>query len=203
MPQFARALDIYQGFNFKKDKQSPVGYVTKLKVGDNELAADQESIKDPEQPDKALKNKVVGVLNHYLWETGVTDAMYLSAQVSTANKQMVASALLGTWSNVEVVFSYTVYEYDPLAKKYFKSNYIDKELKGILEKNGDDLNLSIADDPSTEVQSPKNFTLQVGIKPQTEEQSVNIATGSGKQLVKQWGSGASPKPSRSKPVRNR
>jgi hypothetical protein len=187
MPQFARALDIYQGFNFKKDKQSPVGYVTKLKVGDNELAADQESIKDPEQPDKALKNKVVGVLNHYLWETGVTDAMYLSAQVSTANKQMVASALLGTWSNVEVVFSYTVYEYDPLAKKYFKSNYIDKELKGILEKNGDDLNLSIADDPSTEVQSPKNFTLQVGIKPQTEEQSVNIATGSGKQLVKQWG----------------
>ena len=187
MPQFARALDIYQGFNFKKDKQVPVGYITKLKVGDNDLKADQESIKDPEQPDKALKNKVVGVLNHYLWETGVTDAMYFSAQVSTSNKQTVASALLGTWSNVEVTFSYTIYEYDPLAKKYFKSNYIDAELKGILEKNGDELNLSIADDPSSEVQSPKNFTLQVGIKPQTLEQAVNIATGSGKQLVKQWG----------------
>lgn len=187
MPQFARALDIYQGFNFKKDKQAPVGYITKLKVGDNELKADQETIKDPEQPDKPLKNKVVGVLNHYLWETGVTDAMYFSAQVSTSNKQTVAAALLGTWSNVEVVFSYTVYEYDPLAKKYFKSNYIDKDLKGILEKNGDELNLSIADDPSTEVQSPKNFTLQVGIKPQTEEQTVNIATGSGKNLTKQWG----------------
>jgi hypothetical protein len=187
MPQFARALDIYQGFNFKKDKQVPVGYITKLKVGDNDLKADQESIKDPEQPDKALKNKVVGVLNHYLWETGVTDAMYFSAQVSTSNKQTVASALLGTWANVEVTFSYVIYEYDPLAKKYFKSNYIDAELKGILEKNGDELNLSIADDPSSEVQSPKNFTLQVGIKPQTLEQAVNIATGSGKQLVKQWG----------------
>jgi hypothetical protein len=187
MPQFARSLDVYQGFNFKKDKQAPVGYITKLKVGDVELKADQESIKDPEQPDKALANKVVGVLNHYLWETGITDAMYFSAQISTTNKQTVSAALLGTWSNVEVSFTYTIYEYDPAQKKYFKSNYIDKELKGILEKNGEDLNLTVADDPSHEVQSPKNFTLQVGIKPATLEQTVNMATGSGKNLVKQWG----------------
>lgn len=187
MPQFARALDVYQGFNFKKDKQASVGYITKLKVGDIELVADQESIKDPEQPDKTLGTKVVGVLNHYMWETGMTDAMYLSAQISTSNKQVVSSALLGTWSNVEVLFKYIVYEYDPLAKKYFKSNFIDADLKGILEKNGDDLNLSVADDPSSEVQSPKNYTLQVGIKPQTVEQTVNLATGAGKNLVKQWG----------------
>jgi hypothetical protein len=187
MPQFARSLDVYQGFNFKKDKQAPVGYITKLKVGDVDLKADQESIKDPEQPDKTLGNKVVGVLNHYMWETGITDAMYFSAQISTGNKQTVSAALLGTWSNVEVLFTYTIYEYDPAQKKYFKSNYIDKELKGILEKNGDELNLSVADDPSHEVQSPKNFTLQVGIKPATTEQTVNIATGSGKNLVKQWG----------------
>lgn len=187
MPQFSRALDVYQGFNFKKDKQAPVGYVTALKLGEHELVADQVTIKDPEQPDKALGTKVVGVLNHYLWETGVTDAMYLSAQVSTANKQLISSALFGTWSNVEVVFKYVIYEYDPLAKKYFKSNFIDADLKGILEKNGDDLNLSVADEPSHEVQSPKNYTLQVGIKPQTLEQSINVATGSAKNLVKQWG----------------
>jgi hypothetical protein len=187
MPQFARSLDVYQGFNFKKDKQAPVGYITKLKVGDVELKADQESIKDPEQPDKALANKVVAVLNHYLWETGITDAMYFSAQISTNNKQSIAAALLGTWANVEVMFTYVIYEYDPAQKKYFKSNYIDAELKGILEKNGDDLNLTVADDPSHEVQSPKNFTLQVGIKPATIEQTVNMATGSGKNLVKQWG----------------
>jgi len=187
MPQFARALDVYQGFNFKKDKQAPVGYITKLKVGDIEFKADLETIRDPEQPDKPLADKVVGVLSHYLCEMGTTDAMYFSAQVSTNNKQIIAAALLGTWSNVEVVFKYVVYEYDPMQKKYFKSNYADAELKGILEKNGDDLNLTIADDPSHEVQSPKNFTLQVGIKPQTQEQSVNVATGVGKNLVKQWG----------------
>jgi hypothetical protein len=187
MPTFTRGLDVYQGFNFKKDKQSSVGYITKLKLGDIELKADQETIKDPEQPDKALSAKVVGVLNHYLWETGTTDAMYLSAQISTANKQILSAALMGTWANVNVEFQYTVYEYDPLAKKYFKSNFTDALLKGILEKNGDDLNLSVADEESREVQSPKNFTCQIGIKPQTLEQSVNIATGSAKNIVKQWG----------------
>ena len=73
--------------------------------------------------------------------------------------------LLGTWSNVKVEFSYSVYEYDPAQKKYFKSGFMDAELKGLLEKNGDDLNLTVADDPSHEVQSPKNFAFQVGIKP--------------------------------------
>lgn len=187
MPQFARSLDIYQGFNFKKDKQVSVGFITKLKVGDIDLLADQESIKDPEQPGQNLDTKVVGVLSHYLWETGVTDGIYLSGQISVTNKMSVASALLGTWANIEVKFQYRLYEYDPIVKKYFKSNFSDKELMGILEKNGDDLNLSVADDPSTEVQSPKNFTLQVGIKPQTVEQSLNLATGSGKNIVKQWG----------------
>src|SRR5690242_7824413 len=98
MPQFARSLDVYQGFNFKKDKQTPVGYITSLKMGGIALAADQVTIKDPEQPDKAIADKVVGVLNHYMWETGTTDAMYMSAQISTENKQTLAAALLGSWS---------------------------------------------------------------------------------------------------------
>jgi len=187
MPSFSRSLDIYQGFNFKKDKQTPVGFVTKLMLGDVEMAADQASIKDPEQPGQNIGANVVGVLNHYLWETGTTDAMYLSMQVSVANKTELSAKLLTDWTNMEVTFAYVVYEYDPVEKKYFKSNWTEPELKGILEKNGDELNLTVADDPSSEVQSPKNFTLQVGIKPQTEEQTVNMATGSGKNLSKIWG----------------
>ncbi len=187
MPQFSRSLDIYQGFNFKKDKQTAVGFVTKLELGDVPLAADQTSIKDPEQPGQNMSASVVGVLNHYMWETGTTDAMYLSMQVSVSNKTNLSAKLLTDWTNMEVTFGYVVYEYDPKEKKYFKSNWTETDLKGILEKNGDDLNLTVADDPSTEVQSPKNFTLQVGIKPQTLEQMVNMATGTGKNLSKIWG----------------
>lgn len=187
MPQFSRALDVYQGFNFKKDKQSPIGYILAIKIGDQDLAADQETIKDPEQPGNVLSTKVVAVLNHYLWETGTTDAMYFSGQVSTANKQKLAEMILGSFANIQVTFNYVVYEYDPLQKKYFKSNYVDTALNGLLEKSGDELNISVADDASSEVQSPKNFTFQIGIKPQTKEQSVNIATAAQKNIVKQWG----------------
>jgi len=187
MPQFAKSMDIYQGFNFKKDKQSPVGFITKMTLGDITLEADQQSIKDPEQPGQNVGDNVVGVLSHYLWETGTTDAMYFSAQISVKNKTALAAKLLTDWTNMEVVFSYTVYEYDPIQKKYFKSNWSDAELKGILEKNGDSLNLAVADDPSREVQSPENYTLQVGIKPQTEEQMINMATAVGMNLSKVWG----------------
>jgi hypothetical protein len=187
MPSFARSLDIYQGFNFKKDKQNPVGFVTKLQLGDVPLAADQSSIKDPEQPGQNIGANVVGILNHYLWETGTTDAMYLSMQVSVKNKTDLTAKLLTDWTNMEVAFAYVIYEYDPVEKKYFKSNWTEPELKGILEKNGDELNLTVADDPSSEVQSPKNFTLQVGIKPQTTEQTVNMATGVNKNVSKIWG----------------
>jgi hypothetical protein len=190
MPQFARSLDVYQGFNFKKDKQAPVGFITKLTLGALEMKADQETVMDPENPTKALDGGVVGVLNHYLWETGTTDAMYMSAQVSTENKQILSAELFKDWTNMEVSFSYVIYEYDPKDKKYFVSNR-GKELKGILEKNGDDLNLTVADDPSNEVQSPKNFTLQLGVKPQTLEQMVEMATGFGKNLAKKWGITAS------------
>lgn len=187
MPSFSRSLDIYQGFNFKKDKQNPVGFVTKLQLGDIALAADQASVKDPEQPGQNIGANVVGILNHYMWETGTTDAMYLSMQVSVKNKTDLTAKLLTDWTNMEVTFAYVIYEYDPVEKKYFKSNWTEPELKGILEKNGDELNLTVADDPSTEVQSPKNFTLQVGIKPQTTEQTVNMATGVNKNVSKIWG----------------
>ncbi|RKH45938.1 hypothetical protein D7X55_07080 [Corallococcus sp. AB049A] len=187
MPQFSRSLDVYQGFNFKKDKQSPVGYITAITIGGEALAADQETIKDPENPDAAIADKVVAVLNHYLWETGVTDAMYFSGQVSVANKQKIAEMLLGNFSNIEVNFKYVIYEYDPIGKKYFKSNFLDAEMKGLLEKNGDDLNMSVADNESREVQSPKNFTFQIGIKPQATEQSLNLATSASKKIAKKWG----------------
>ncbi|HEX8821099.1 MAG TPA: hypothetical protein VF794_14315 [Archangium sp.] len=188
MPQFSRSLDIYQGFNFKKDKQSPVGFVTKLTLGGElDLAADQGSIKDPVLPGQDMEESVVGVLSHYLWETGTTDAMYLSMQVSVKNKTTLSAKLLNDWTSMDVTFGYVIYEYDPVKKKYFKSNWTEPELEGILEKNGDQLNLTVADDPSTEVQSPKNFTLQIGIKPQTKEQTVNMATGDGYNLTKIWG----------------
>jgi hypothetical protein len=187
MPSFSRSLDVYQGFNFKKDKQSKVGFITEMTLGDDEpLVADQTTIMDPENPTTELGEGVVAVLSHYMWETGVTDAMYLSGQISEKNKQVLSMKLLNNWTNMEVKFSYRIYEYDPVAKKYFLSNK-GEDLQGILEKNGEDLNLSVADEESREVQSPKNYTMQVGIKPYTKEQLVDLATAHTKNISKKWG----------------
>lgn len=185
MPEFRKALDVVQGFNFKKDKQSAIGYITKLKIGTNTFDADL-TVKDPLKPDTDLK--VVAVLNHILWETGVTDAIYGSGQVSVASRQAIATLVYTQMTDVGVEFQFDVYEYDPLKKKYFKAFSANaKDLKGLVEKKGDDLNLAVADEPSDEVQSPENYPFTVGIKPQPEAQSLTLATGDGKNFAKAWG----------------
>jgi hypothetical protein len=41
VPEFRKVADVYQGYNFKKDKQSTTGFVTKLNLGSRALTADQ------------------------------------------------------------------------------------------------------------------------------------------------------------------
>lgn len=185
MPTFHRSLDIYQGYNYKKDKQTSVGYVTKIKIGDVELAADQ-TCKDPMNPTTDLK--VVAVLSDALWETGVTDALYLTGQISVPNRQGVALMVISDLTKVEVIMQFTVYEYDLGAKKYFKSFHAnDTDLKGLVEKRGSDLNVSVAEEASEEIQSPPNFSFSIGIKPQPEAQALHIATSDTNKITKSWG----------------
>jgi hypothetical protein len=185
MPEFRKICDIYQGFNFKKDKQTPVGFISKLSIGDVSLTADQTCV-DPLQPVNTLR--VVGVCSDVLWELGVTDALYFSAQISVANKQAVTELLYGTLTNVEVICQFVVFDYDPVAKTYFKAfQSKDVDLRGVLEKKGEDLNLSVADDVSTEVQAPENYAMSLGIKPQPVAQTLTIATADQKNIVKAWG----------------
>ncbi|MCK6545283.1 hypothetical protein L6R52_05395 [Myxococcota bacterium] len=185
MPEYRRSLDIYQGYNYKKDKQTPVGFITKLQIGTQSLAVDQ-TVKDPTNATQDLK--VVGVMSGVLWETGVTDAVYLSAQVSVTNRQDVALLVITSLTNIQVVFQFSVYDYDPIAKKYFLAFHSNStDMNGLLEKRGEELNVSVADDPSPEVQSPENYAFQIGIKPQPSAQTLHIATADQKNVVKSWG----------------
>ncbi|NJK31534.1 MAG: hypothetical protein HC927_03415 [Deltaproteobacteria bacterium] len=183
---FQKNLDVYQGYNYRKDVQTPVGFITSLKVGDLTLNVDQ-TCKDPMAPETDLA--VVAVLSGSLWEMGVTDALYFSGQLSVYNKQQIKQLLYKDLSKVDVTCKFAVYDYDPIEKKYFKCQLPtdDAELSGLLEKRGDDLNLDVADDPSSEVQSPENYAFQVGIKPQPTAQTLTIATSFSVKIVKSWG----------------
>lgn len=185
MPQFARRCDVYQGYNFKKDKNTTVGFIKTLKIGDTEIKADQ-TCKDPTASTTDMK--VVSVLNNILWGTGVTDAVYLSGQVSITNKQNIAALTFNEMIKIDVQLDFDIYDYDPLAKKYFLSlSCKSTKLEGILEKNGSELNLSVADDCSTEVQSPENYVFQIGVKPQPKEQKMEVSTSDTNKFMKFWG----------------
>ena len=114
---------------------------------------------------------------------------YFSGQVSVYNQQQMLMLTYKDLTKVDVVYKFSIYEYDPIQKKYFKCLLPtdDAALNGILEKNGSDLNLSIADDPSTEVQSPENYAFTTGIKPQPSAQKVTVATSFSDKVVKNWG----------------
>ncbi|MDC0723565.1 hypothetical protein [Nannocystis bainbridge] len=182
---FQKHCDIYQGYNFKKDVQTPVGFLTELKIGDVTLKADQ-TCKDPMAPETDLA--VVTVLSGVLWELGVTDGLYFSGQISVFNKQQIKQLAYKDLSKVDVSYNFSIYEYDPLEKKYFKCLLpTDKALDGLLEKRGGDLNIDTSDDASTEVQSPENYAFQIGVKPQPLAQTITVATSFSVKIVKAWG----------------
>lgn len=183
---FQKSCDIYQGYNFKKDVQTTVGFLKELKIGDATFKADQ-TCKDPMSPETDLA--VVAVLSGVMWELGVTDGLYFSGQISVFNKQQVKQLAYKDLSKVDVTYVFDIYEYDPLEKKYFKclQPTDDTALNGLLEKRGGDLNIDTADDPSTEVQSPENYAFQVGIKPQPSAQTITVGTSFSVKIVKPWG----------------
>ena len=185
MPHLSKACDIYQGFNFKKDKQTTVGFVTTLKINNVQLDADI-TCKDPLNPTTDMP--VVAVLSDASFATGVTDPIHFAGQISAPNRQNIALMQYNDLTVVEVLFKYDIYEYDPVNKKYFKCFHCGgTEMKGLLEKVGSNLSISVADEQSNEVQSPINYSFHVGIAPQPIEQAVTLATADQKNVVKKWG----------------
>jgi hypothetical protein len=183
---FNKALDVYQGFNFRTDKHTSIGCVTTLTLGGAPLAADLQ-FTDPTSP--ATKRSVipcVAVMSSVSWEGSVSGALQVAGQVSTANQQKVNLSVMSGITSSSVTLQMVVYEYDPMAKVYFKSLSSAAPLNGNLEKAGTDVNLAVASDPSTEVASPRNFSLQFGVVPAGAQQ-ITLAASNVAKVVKAWG----------------
>jgi hypothetical protein len=185
MPHFSKSCDIKQGFDYKKDRHTHFGFITAININGTDLTVDL-TCKDPTNPTSDLK--VVAVLSEVSWATGTTDALSFAGVMSAPNRQAQALMLYNSLTNVTVTFQFDIYEYDPVATKFFKCLTCNgTTMNGLLEKNGSELNMSVADDPATEVQSPINYHFHIGIKPNPTQQSLTIATADQKNLVKQWG----------------
>jgi len=185
MATYDRTCDVYQGFNYRKDKVTPVGFVTSLKVGTADLSSDL-TCKDPMDPSTDVT--AVVVLSNISWGLGVTDAIYINGQMSSPNREAVKLLTYTDLTDVTVEVNFVVYSYDPVSKKYFKEFHSeDTTLNGLLEKSSGDVALDVADQLSTEVEYPENFSFFVGVKPKAEAQTLTVQVSDTAKVAKQWG----------------
>jgi hypothetical protein len=176
---------IRQGYNFEKDAQITVAHINSIKIGDTAMSSDI-GVTNPE--DVSASVKVFGVGSAVSWEGGYADAIYLGAQVSTDNKNKLSTLVHKSMSNTEVEVEFTVYQFDPIAKKYYKAFHCNGvKLKGLIHKSGGQLNMAIDSEAGHEVASPLNYSFQVGVMPQATAQEIHLAVSSTDKLVKAWG----------------
>ena len=186
MADLSYSCDVSQGFNFQRDVQTQVGHINKLTVATKELVEDIE-ITDPENV-TGDPVKVVGVVSGMYWAGGYAEPIQFGCQVSNANKLTLAVLSHSEMSDTMVEFAYTIYDYDPDEKKYYKCFHTDGAvLKGLVEKSGGDLNISIDTEQSGEIVSPKNFAFSLGVMPEDLAQDTHLAMSVSDKLVKVWG----------------
>ncbi len=175
------SMDLRQGFNYSKDVQNSYGYVSALTIGTTTLPADL-AISD------GSSSPVIGVLTSETWNGGVSDPIQLKFNVSTANSQALNNLLHTQLSNTNVSVAFRVNDYDPIAKKYFVAlTGTTNPLKGIVARNGTALQLTVASSPNTDVRSPQNWQVSLGVAPSATAQTLTFATSSTQSLVKRWG----------------
>ena len=189
MSEFQRVCDVYQGYDFKPDRQTTIGYVTALNIAGTDLTADQSN-RNP--LDLSEHIDAVAVLSELVWLDGAKGELIFSGQVSLANKGVITGLYFDGAANLDVTFAFDVYQFDSSAKKYFNCfSSGGATIKGALLRNGVGISLSVADDSSTQVQSPENFSASIGIAAPPVNEHLTVATDASTSITKPWGRSAS------------
>lgn len=177
--------DVQNGFNFAADIQATVGYITSLTIGTTTLRADLNG-KDPATGSAIT---AVAVLSQFSWNAGVSDPLKFIGQISTTNKQTLAALLSKTMTNAQVQIGFKVFQYDPLAKKYFVALVPSTSagLKGTIVQSGTPPKTTVATAADGTVRSPQNFQMSLEMTPQSIAQSFQYAPAVSQTVVKKWG----------------
>lgn len=184
-PAAQRFCDLTHGFNFFTPGQARIGYITYLKIGGVEYAADFD-VTDPTHPDN--KMKVFGVASWVAWKGQQTDAVVFAAQVSADNEQNLLALGKNDLTGIAIEFSFVLYDFDSKANTYYKSLSSNSQiLTGTLDEEGGHLLYYMSNDTGVEVKTPPNYNFQLGVKPDFTPQKLQIAQSAGKSSLKNWG----------------
>lgn len=187
--------NVVQGFNFQKDEQTPVGHITALNISKKEFECELV-VQNPTKVSEGPKEKVVGVISNIRWNGGFAEPIIFTCQVTAKNRESAAILTHTNLANTEVEFAFNVYEFDAGAKEpaYYKSFSTTKEkegvtkVKGLIEKNGGNLEFEIDSDPSPEVPSPRNYELYLSVMPNDgKAEDIHLAVSADAKFAKKWG----------------
>jgi len=195
------SCSIRQGYNFEKDQQVLVGHLLTMTVGTVTLTADQ-TLTNPTGAMAAAAAttvqagiNVVGVISEISWEGGYADPIHLSVQLSNENQKVVSVITHTNLKDTSVAFSFNIYAFDQVAKVYYiafsggtsATGTLATALPSLILKNGGDLALQMSSDPGTQVVSPMNFPMYMGIMPNNTAKVLNFAVSNTDKFVKTWG----------------
>jgi hypothetical protein len=186
VPPSQRFCSLTKGFNLlAPGLVNRIGYITYLKIGTMECAADL-TITDPENP--ANKVEVIGVVSWLSWNGGKADPVVFAAQVSAANKDTLATLGKTDLKGTDIQFAFALYDLDSVTGFYYQSlSSNNAMLQGRLHvENGHHLYYMSADS-GVDVTEPVNYNFQLGVKPNDIQQKILAAEAAGKSQLQAWG----------------
>jgi hypothetical protein len=182
--EIRKSCDVVQGFQHRKGNQRTVGYVTKLEIAGKKLSPDFAVT----IPTKKRKTEVVGVVDGFSWRSGRADPLNFSMLVSAANKKAVAALLRSPMGVASVEIEFATYDYDPDARKYFRSVHSDNvTIGGDVQRRGRKYSIDIDMDANRKIKKPKNYRLTLSIMPSNKKQIIHFSMKSQSKFVKAWG----------------
>lgn len=181
-----KTCDVYQGFNFRKDGNSRIGFITSLNIGGVAGLSPDITVHNPLSQRSNMR--VFAVLSEANWRVRKTQPLQFSGQISARNKNLINAALLRSLTQIDTVFQFSVYEYDASTRSYYKAFHSNNNnLKGRIEKYGGQLSLDIGNVRNRGVQSPENYSFSISMVPESIEHELHLAVSSTAKVVKQWG----------------
>lgn len=185
MPHFTRLCEVLDSQRTLLDASGPVGRITRLRLADIELVADQtgETLSCPVSGAPA-----VAVLRQIDWGLGASDVVALAGLVSVSNRQEIARLILDGADSIEVTFRVVVHERDPDTATWHPVFQSEQDMRGVVECVDDALSLSIADEAVSESGSSLRYPFEIRITPRSDETQTFLLSGpASRRLAKPWG----------------
>lgn len=180
----SKTCSIKQGFEFKRDVQVTIGHIDYLKIGDVVLAQDFE-VKNPIDEREV---KTVGVMSAFLWNGARDDWLEFSFQISAANKNVLRNIIHQEIDKAKVEIAFTVYDFDPISNQYYGS--VDTNaliLSGSIAERAGTRFISVALEPSQEVEPPENYAVDLKLMPPGFEQMIILSVSASDTFERSWG----------------